>query len=91
MRSEVELKVTADNIPESLIVDLENLDIGDIVHISDIDLPEGSRPMITDRDFVIANITEPSALKSEDDEDEEEVVEGEEGEEAGEEEATTEE
>jgi len=91
VRSEVELKVTADNIPESLIVDLENLDIGDIVHISDIDLPEGSRPMITDRDFVIANITEPSALKSEDDEDEEEVVEGEEGEEAGEEEATTEE
>jgi len=91
VRSEVELKVTADNIPESLIVDLENLDIGDIVHISDIAMPEGSRPMITDRDFVIANITEPSALKSEDDEDEEEVVEGEEGEEEGEEEATTEE
>jgi large subunit ribosomal protein L25 len=90
VRNEVELKVTADNIPESLIVDLENLDIGDIVHISDIDLPEGSRPMITDRDFVIANITEPSALKSEDDEDEDEEVVVE-GEEAGEEEATTEE
>lgn len=77
VRNEVELKVTADNIPESLIVDLENLDIGDIVHISDIDMPKGSRPMITDRDFVIANITEPSALKSEDDVDEDEVVEGE--------------
>ncbi len=78
VRSEVELKVTAGNIPTSLVVDLENLDIGDIVHISDIEMPEGSRPMITDRDFVIANISEPSALKSEDDEDEDEAVEGEE-------------
>ncbi len=75
VRTEVELKVTADNIPESIIVDLADLDIGDIVHISDIDLPKGSRPMITDRDFVIANITEPSALKSGDDEDEDDVVE----------------
>ena len=75
VRNEVELKVTADNIPESIIVDLADLDIGDIVHISDIDLPKGSRPMITDRDFVIANITEPSALKSGDDEDEDDVVE----------------
>jgi len=93
VRSEVELKVTADNIPESLIVDLENLDIGDIVHISDITMPEGSRPMITDRDFVIANITEPSALKSGDDqdEDEDEVVEGETEETEEGEEAATEE
>jgi large subunit ribosomal protein L25 len=76
VRSEVELKVTADNIPESIIVDLEELDIGDIVHISDITLPEGSRPMITDRDFVIANIASPSSLKSaDDDEDEDEVTE----------------
>lgn len=74
VRNEVELKVTADNIPDSIIVDLANLDIGDIVHISDIDLPKGSRPMITDRDFVIANITEPSALKSSDDTEEDEVV-----------------
>lgn len=91
VRNEVELKVTADNIPDSIIVDLADLDIGDIVHISDIDLPKGSRPMITDRDFVIANITEPSALKSSDDEDEDEavVVEGET--EGGEDEAATEE
>ena len=80
VRTEVELKVTADNIPESIIVDLADLDIGDIVHISDIDLPKGSRPMITDRDFVIANITEPSALKSSDD-DEDDVVETSEGDE----------
>ncbi|MEH6360749.1 MAG: 50S ribosomal protein L25/general stress protein Ctc [Amylibacter sp.] len=93
VRNEVELKVTADNIPESIIVDLADLDIGDIVHISDVELPKGSRPMITDRDFVIANITEPSSLKSADDEDEVEEIEGEgEGEETegGEETATEE-
>jgi large subunit ribosomal protein L25 len=71
VRNEIELKVTAGNIPESIVIDLENLDIGDGVNISDVTLPEGSRPMITDRDFVIANIASPSALKSEgEDEDE---------------------
>ncbi|MBV1865188.1 MAG: 50S ribosomal protein L25/general stress protein Ctc [Rhodobacteraceae bacterium] len=74
IRSEVELKVTADNIPNSLVVDLENLDVGDHVNISDIDLPEGTRPMIMDRDFVIANISAPSSLKSSDSEDEEEAT-----------------
>ena len=65
VRTEVELKVTAGNIPEAIEIDLENLDIGDVVNISDVTLPEGSRPMITDRDFVIANIAAPSSLKSE--------------------------
>ena len=70
VRTEVELKVTASDIPEKLIADLDGLEIGDGITISSIDLPEGSRAMITDRDFVIANISAPSALKSTDDEDE---------------------
>lgn len=72
VRTEVELKVTAGNIPPSIVVDLAHLDIGDVVNISDIELPEGTRPMITDRDFVIANISAPSSLKSSDDETTEE-------------------
>lgn len=71
VRPEVELVVTADNIPTSIVVDLAKVDIGDIVHISNVELPEGSRPTITDRDFVIANISAPSSLKSEGDEEEE--------------------
>jgi len=82
VRTEVELKVTAGNIPESIIVDLADLDVGDVVNISDITLPEGTRPMITDRDFVIANIAAPSALKSEDDGDDAEEAPAEGGEEA---------
>ena len=70
VRAEVELKVTASDIPEKLIADLDGLEIGDGITISSINLPEGSRAMITDRDFVIANISAPSALKSTDDEDE---------------------
>lgn len=77
VRNEVELKVTAGNIPESIVIDLENLDIGDGVNISDVTLPEGSRPMITDRDFVIANIASPSALKSEGEDEDEDGVEAE--------------
>ncbi|MEM9229040.1 MAG: 50S ribosomal protein L25/general stress protein Ctc [Pseudomonadota bacterium] len=73
VRPEVELKVTAGDIPEQITADLSGLDVGDTITISDIKLPEGSRPMITDRDFVIANITAPSGLRSagEDDEDDE--------------------
>jgi large subunit ribosomal protein L25 len=73
VRTEVELKVTASDIPEKLVANLDGLDIGDGITISNIEMPAGSRPMITDRDFVIANISAPSALKSSD--EEEEVVE----------------
>ena len=76
VRPEVELKVTAGNIPEQLVVDLSTFAIGDTINISNIDLPKGTRPMITDRDFVIANIQAPSGLKSAEDEEEEGAEEG---------------
>lgn len=57
VRHAVELHVRADSIPESLEADLTGLDIGDNVKISDIKLPEGAEPTITDRDFTIATIT----------------------------------
>ncbi|MDO5643290.1 MAG: 50S ribosomal protein L25, partial [Paracoccus sp. (in: a-proteobacteria)] len=64
VRPEVELKVTAGDIPESVIVDLEGRQIGDTIHIGDVKLPAGAKP-VTDRNFVIANIAAPSALVSE--------------------------
>ncbi|HBZ45009.1 MAG TPA: 50S ribosomal protein L25 [Maritimibacter sp.] len=69
VRPEVELSVIAGDIPEKLVVDLTGKEIGDTIHISDIDLPKGARPTI-DRDFVIANISAPSGLKAADDEEE---------------------
>ena len=61
VRPEVELKVTAGDIPEKITVDLTGLEIGDTVTISSVDLPQGAKPTI-DRDFVIANIQAPSGL-----------------------------
>ncbi|MDC0657711.1 50S ribosomal protein L25/general stress protein Ctc [Leisingera sp. SS27] len=74
-RPEVELVVTAGDIPEKLVVDMAGLNIGDVVTISSIELPNGTKPTI-DRDFVIANIASPGGLSSSDDEE----GEGEEGE-----------
>lgn len=74
VRPEVELNVTAGEIPESITVDLAGMEIGDIVHISDVTLPSGAKTTV-DRDFVIANISAPSGPRSSDNEEE-----GEEGE-----------
>ncbi len=72
IRGEVELLVTAGDIPDALIVDMMKLeDIGDTITISDIELPKGAELVIKDRDFMICNVSAPSALKSDsDDEDE---------------------
>lgn len=75
VRPDVELIVPALNIPEQLDVDLTNFELGDTIHISDINLPEGTKPTIIGRDFVIANIQAPSGLKSSDNETTEEVEE----------------
>lgn len=64
VRSEVELLVTASDIPDHITVDLTGRQIGDSIHINDIELPKGVKPTI-DRNFVIANIAAPSGLRSE--------------------------
>ena len=73
VRNEIELLVTAGDIPEKVEVDLTGLDINDTVTISNVTLPEGTKPTI-DRDFMICNVSAPSALKSEDDEDDGDAV-----------------
>jgi large subunit ribosomal protein L25 len=65
VRPEVELEVTAGDIPDHITVDLAGRNIGDVIHINDVVLPEGAVPTI-DRNFVIANISAPSGLRSED-------------------------
>ena len=73
VRPEVELVVTAGDIPESITVDLSGLEVGDTITIASVDLPEGAKPTI-DRDFVIANIQAPSSLTSEEDADDDTAV-----------------
>jgi len=80
VRFELDLMCDADNIPDKIEIDVTGLEIGDSIHFSAIDLPEGSESVITDRDFTIAGVVAPSALKSAE-EEEAEAAEGEEGEE----------
>ncbi|MGY9028272.1 MAG: 50S ribosomal protein L25/general stress protein Ctc [Rhodobacterales bacterium] len=74
VRPEVELIVTAGDIPEKITVDLAGLDVGDVITISSVTLPEGSKTTI-DRDFVIANISAPSGLRSSENEGGDEATE----------------
>ena len=75
VRQEIELEVTASDIPDHLTVNLEGLEVGDVIHASDITLPKGSKLTI-ERDFVVANISAPSALRSADEDEEDAVEEG---------------
>ena len=68
VRHEVEVYAPATAIPEYLEADCDGLDIGDAIKISAIKLPAGVTPVITDRDFTIATIAAPSALRSEEEE-----------------------
>ncbi|MCA0938612.1 50S ribosomal protein L25/general stress protein Ctc [Yangia mangrovi] len=65
VRQEVELNVLAGDIPDHITVDLAGKTIGDVIHISDVVLPEGVKPTI-DRNFVIANISAPRGLVADD-------------------------
>jgi len=76
VRPEVELVVTAGDIPDHLTLDVSKMNIGDTATISSIDLPAGAKPTI-DRDFVIANITAPSGLRASDDAEDEGAEEAE--------------
>jgi large subunit ribosomal protein L25 len=53
----------SDKIPGEIQLDVTGLDVGDSIHISHVTLPEGSASAITDRDFTIATIVAPSAMK----------------------------
>ena len=70
VRYEVELNCLPTSIPEKIIVDLSEAKIGDSIHISAVDLPEGVTPTITDRDFTIATLQSPGGgVKNEEDEE----------------------
>ena len=86
VRPEVELVVTAGDIPEKVVVSVAGMEIGDTATISMVDLPSGAKPTI-DRDFVIANIQAPSGLASAADDEEEDAVDADEVPTAGDEEA----
>jgi large subunit ribosomal protein L25 len=80
VRHDLELVCDADRIPDDISIDVTGLDVGDSIHISQVNLPAGSVSAITDRDFTIATIVAPSALRSEEGDNETVATEAAEGE-----------
>ena len=76
VRREIELITLVSKIPESLEANLDGLEIGDSIHISSINLEEGVKPSISDRDFTIATIASPTVMKVEEEKPVEETEEG---------------
>ena len=84
VRRKVELKCPSEKIPESITLDLDNVDIGESFKISSVKLDSEVTPTIQGRDFVIATLAAPTVMKEPEKPATEEGVEGAEGTEGGE-------
>ena len=62
VRRKVELKCYAESIPNEIVIDLDNTEIGTSIKISSVKLPENVSPTITDRDFVVATVVSPTIV-----------------------------
>jgi len=63
VRRKIELKCPSEKIPESIIIDLDGIEIGESFKISSIKLEEGVVPTIIGRNFVIATLAAPTVMK----------------------------
>lgn len=80
VRYSIEVKCPAGSIPDNIEVDISSMEIGDAIHLSEVNLPANVTPGITDRDVTIATIVASRTSKTEDEDAEgegEEVAEGE--------------
>ena len=68
VQHELELVCDAAHIPNEIHISLDGLDLGDSVHIGEVNLPEGVLPANQDEDFTVATIVAPSAMKAEEEE-----------------------
>ncbi len=87
VRHEIELVVEASNIPTEITIDLTGREVGDSIHISDVNLPNGAEPAVEDRDFTVATIVPPTVPTAEDEALDAEVAEAQSAEAAAEAEA----
>lgn len=63
VRRKIELRCAAENIPAEIVIDLANKEMNETIHISSVKLPDGAKPIISDRDFTIATIAAPTVVK----------------------------
>ena len=63
VRRKIELKCLSEKIPETIVINLDGIDIGESFKISSVKLEEGVTPTIIGRDFVIATLAAPTVVK----------------------------
>ncbi|MBV7267120.1 50S ribosomal protein L25/general stress protein Ctc [Erythrobacter ani] len=68
VRHELDLICASDKIPDQIEISVEGKEVGDSIHISEVTLPDGAESAITDRDYTIATLVAPSALKKSEEE-----------------------
>ena len=82
--NDIEISCLASNLPEQLEIDVQEMDIGDTVSLSEIKLPEGVEITILqqdeDRDQAVVSVTETREMIIEEEEETLDLEEGEEGE-----------
>lgn len=81
MINEIRVKCIPSKIPEVVSLDVTGLDVGDSLHVYDIDLGEGVDILI-EADRTICSVQIPKVVEADEEVDEDEMEEGEEGVEA---------
>ena len=76
---ELEVECLALEVPEEVAVDVSDLGIGDVIHVSDISVPDNVT-LLTDIERAIVAVLAPRVVEEVEEEVEGEEAEGEEGE-----------
>jgi large subunit ribosomal protein L25 len=64
LRREVVISCRPDNLAESIVVDVSGLNIGDTLHVFDIDPGEG-RKIVAEMNYAVATVAAPMSEKAE--------------------------
>lgn len=68
---EIEVKSLPADVPSHIDIDIEHLQIGDSIHVSDLQVPDNVQ-VLTDVSAAVANVMAPSIVKEEGEEEEQE-------------------
>jgi large subunit ribosomal protein L25 len=85
--NEIEVSALPADLPEFIEVDMAEVDLGDVIHLSDLTFPSGvtstALALGGDRDMAVAAVLAPKGVKGDSDEDTAEAAGDETGEEDG--------
>lgn len=77
VRHDIEVFCPYDRMPQFFEIDLDGLEIGATIHVSELTMPESVSPVIQDRDFTVATIAGAIKQEAEDTAEDGEAAEGE--------------